>query len=220
MSDNIILPEAGFRIIPELQFKNNQAELEYHITRILGLIGDDPSRDGLRETPKRVANMYKEIYAGCHLTNAEIGIELLKVFADEDSIGGDEFPSANGDMVIVKDIPFYSTCEHHLVPFFGKAHVGYIPNGNVIGLSKIARLVDLIAKRPQIQERITKDVLNTLVSMLNPVGVMVVIEAEHLCMAMRGIKKPGTTTVTSATSGAFRDDPATRNEFMQLINRG
>jgi GTP cyclohydrolase I len=187
--------------------------IEGAIREILSAIGEDPNREGLRETPKRVAKMFLEIYAGVRKSNDEIGRELAKVFSDEEVEDVEKF----GDMVIVKDIPFYSTCEHHLVPFFGKAHVGYIPKGNVIGLSKIARLVDIIAKRPQLQERIGQDVLNTLVKMLSPVGVMVVIEAEHLCMSMRGIKKPGTKTVTSAAYGAFKNDPATRAEFMNLI---
>ena len=189
------------------------AKIEGAVYDILSAIGEDPTREGLKETPHRVAKLYAEIYAGVPKTNEEIGKELLKVFSDEEDDSTDTF----GDLVIVKDIPFYSTCEHHLVPMMGKAHVGYIPGKQVIGLSKIARLVDMVAKRPQLQERISKDVLNILVDMLKPVGVMVVIEAEHLCVSMRGIKKPGTKTVTSATYGAFKDDAKTRAEFMSLI---
>lgn len=187
--------------------------IENAVRDILTAIGENPDREGLLETPRRVAKLYSEIYAGVPKTNEQIGQELLKVFSDEGTEGADTF----GDLVIVKDIPFYSTCEHHLVPMMGKAHVGYIPGKQVIGLSKIARLVDMVAKRPQLQERISKDVLNILVDMLQPVGVMVVIEAEHLCVSMRGIKKPGTKTVTSATYGAFKDDAKTRAEFMSLI---
>jgi GTP cyclohydrolase I len=191
-------------------------QIEQAVRVILSAIGENPDREGLQETPKRVAKMFMEIYAGVNKTNDQISQELLKVFKDDETDDAEKF----GDMVIIKDIPFYSTCEHHLVPFFGKAHVGYIPSGYVIGLSKIARLVDIVAKRPQLQERIGKDVLDILVKMMDPVGVMVVIEAEHLCMSMRGIKKPGTKTVTSAAWGAFKYDPATRSEFMNLINRG
>lgn len=180
---------------------------------ILQEIGEDPEREGLKETPKRVANMYKEIYSGVTKSNEELIQELNKTFSETDKEGAEKF----GDMVIVKDIPFYSTCEHHLVPFFGKAHVAYIPNEKVIGISKIARLVEAIARRPQVQERITKDVADCLEAMLDPAGVIVVIQAEHLCMSMRGVKKPGTKTVTSAARGAFKQDQATRMEFLQLI---
>jgi len=193
-----------------------QDKIQRAIREILFAIGENPDREGLVETPKRVAKMFTEIYAGVTKTNDEIVAELSKTFTDADD-NDDEETQRFGDMVIVKDIPFYSTCEHHLVPFFGKAHVGYIPNNKVIGLSKIARLVDIIAKRPQLQERITHEVLDCLVKMLAPLGVMVVIEAEHLCMSMRGIKKPGTKTVTSATYGVFKEDMNTRQEFLKLI---
>jgi GTP cyclohydrolase I len=195
------------------QDTNVQIQIECAVRSILNAIGEDPQREGLKDTPKRVANMFKEIYGGVRKTNEQLCQELLTVFTEEDTEGTDKF----GDMVIVKDIPFYSTCEHHLVPFFGKAHVAYIPRDKIIGISKIARLVDQIAKRPQVQERISRDVLDCIVKMLQPKGVMVTIEAEHLCMSMRGIKKPGTKTVTSATYGAFATDPATRNEFLNLI---
>ena len=189
--------------------------IENAVRDILYAIGEDPNREGLKNTPNRVARMYKEIYSGVLQTNDELCTMFDTTFSDGDDDGdmSDKF----GDLVIVKDIPFYSTCEHHLVPFFGHAHVAYIPNDKIIGISKVARLLEAIARRPQVQERITKDVLDCIVKMLNPKGVMIVIEAEHLCMSMRGVKKPGTKTVTSATYGAFRDDPATRNEFLQLI---
>jgi len=191
----------------------NRENIEKAMYTVLKSLGEDPEREGLKETPKRVAKMYEEMFASVGKTNDEIISELGKTFTEKDKEGNQKF----GDMVIVRDIPFYSTCEHHLVPFFGKAHVGYIPNKKVIGLSKIARLVEAIAKRPQIQERITKEVADCLVSMLEPVGVIVVIQAEHLCMSMRGVKKPGSNTVTSAARGAFKDDQAARMEFLQLI---
>lgn len=191
----------------------DKEKVEKAIYTILQEIGENPEREGLKETPKRVARMYEEIYSGMTKSNEELILELNKTFAESDKDDAEKF----GDMVIVKDIPFYSTCEHHLVPFFGKAHVGYIPNKKVIGLSKIARLVEAIARRPQVQERITKDVADCIEKMLDPVGVIVVMQAEHLCMSMRGVKKPGTKTVTSAARGAFKEDQATRMEFLQLI---
>lgn len=188
-------------------------KVEKAIYTILQEIGENPEREGLKETPKRVARMYEEIYSGVTKSNEELILELNKTFAESDKDDAEKF----GDMVIVKDIPFYSTCEHHLIPFFGKAHIAYIPNEKVIGLSKIARLVEAIARRPQVQERITKDVADCIEKMLDPVGVIVVMQAEHLCMSMRGVKKPGTKTVTSAARGAFKEDQATRMEFLQLI---
>lgn len=188
-------------------------KVEKAIYTILQEIGENPEREGLKETPKRVARMYEEIYSGMTKSNEELILELNKTFAESDKDDAEKF----GDMVIVKDIPFYSTCEHHLVPFFGKAHIAYIPNEKVIGLSKIARLIEAIARRPQVQERITKDVADCIEKMLDPVGVIVVMQAEHLCMSMRGVKKPGTKTVTSAARGAFKEDQATRMEFLQLI---
>lgn len=190
--------------------------VEQSIREILIAIGEDPDREGLKETPKRVAKMFEEIYSGVGKTNEELIAEYGKTFMEEEA---DDDGEKFGDMVIVKDIPFYSTCEHHLVPFIGKIHVGYIPNEKIIGLSKIARLAEAIAKRPQLQERITKDIAECMDKMLEPKGVMVVIQAEHLCMAMRGVKKPGASTVTSAAHGAFKDDQSTRMEFLELIRR-
>ena len=175
------------------------------VRELLLAVGEDPDRPGLLETPARVARAYAEIFAGLHTDPADV---LTTVF-DE---GHDE-------MVIVRDIPMFSTCEHHLVPFHGVAHVGYIPNvdGQITGLSKLARLVDLYARRPQVQERLTSQVADAMVDRLRPRGVIVVINAEHLCMGMRGVRKPGAATITSAVRGAFRDSASTRAEAMSLI---
>jgi GTP cyclohydrolase I len=175
------------------------------VGEILAAIGEDPDRDGLRETPGRVARMYAEVFAGLH---ADPGDVLTTVFdADHD------------EMVLVKDIAFAAFCEHHLVPFFGNAHVGYIPNdsGQITGLSKLARLVDLYARRPQVQERLTTQIADAFEQQLKPRGVIVVVEAEHLCMSLRGVRKPGARTVTSAVRGQFRDSDSTRSEAMSLI---
>jgi GTP cyclohydrolase IA len=175
------------------------------VREILYAVGEDPDRDGLRDTPARVARMYEEIFAGL---NADPCALLTTVFeADHD------------EMVLVKDIAVASTCEHHLVPWVGVAHVGYIPNekGQITGLSKIARVVDVYAKRPQVQERLTTQVADAIESCLEPRGVIVVVEAEHLCMSIRGVKKPGAKTVTSAVRGLFRDNQPTRAEAMSLM---
>jgi len=181
------------------------AELAERAVRdLLVAIGEDPDRDGLRDTPARVARAYEEIFRGMRMTADEV---LSTTF----DLGHDE-------MVLVKDIELYSTCEHHLVPFHGVAHIGYIPNpdGRITGLSKLARLVDVFAKRPQVQERLTTQVADSLVRILEPRGAIVVMEAEHLCMSMRGVRKPGAKTTTSAVRGSLRD-PATRAEAMALI---
>ena len=181
------------------------ARAEAAVRELLLAVGEDPDRPGLRDTPARVARAYAETFAGIWQDPAQI---LATVF-DE---GHDE-------LVLVKDIPMYSTCEHHLVPFHGAAHVGYIPgeDGRVTGLSKLARVVDVYARRPQVQERMTRQIADALDTHLEPRGVLVVVEAEHLCMGMRGIRKPGSTTVTSAVRGMFRDNPATRAEAMSLV---
>ena len=164
----------------------SDSPIEDAVRTILGEIGEDPDREGLKETPKRIAKMYEEIFAG--LTQ-EPGDHLEVTFEDED----------HNELVLVKDIPFYSMCEHHFVPFFGKAHVGYIPkSGRLTGLSKLARVVETVAKRPQLQERITSTVADIIMEKLDPMGVIVIVEAEHMCMTMRGVKKPGSKTVTSA----------------------
>jgi GTP cyclohydrolase IA len=180
--------------------------IEDAIGSILKAIGEDPGRDGLVRTPRRVADMYAELFSGLHKDPAD---ELEVVF------------EANHDeMIMVKDIPLGSLCEHHLIPFIGSAHVAYIPNesGQITGLAKLARLVDVLSKRPQVQERLTTQIADTIEKSLNPRGVLVVIEAEHLCMSMRGVRKPGSKTVTSSVRGMFRRNEATRAEAMGLIH--
>jgi GTP cyclohydrolase IA len=174
------------------------------ITRLLAGIGEDPSREGLLKTPERVARSL-EYLTGGYRTNVT------------DVINGALFTVDYNEMVIVRDIDFYSLCEHHLLPFFGKCHVAYIPNGKVIGLSKVPRLVDMFARRLQLQERMTNQIAETIRETIQPLGVAVVCEGTHLCMAMRGVEKQQSTTVTSAMLGVFHDDPRTRGEFLQLI---
>lgn len=202
--------------------QKNQSEVlkkrEELIGELLASVGEDTQREGLLETPHRVAKMYNEIFGGYDIDPANF---LKKVF--EDDAGIEDFDESNPDynqgMVIVRDIAFYSHCEHHMVPFFGKVHVGYIPGKKVVGLSKIARVVDAYARRLQIQERLTKQIADILWEELDPQGVIVVIEAEHLCMKMRGIKNPCADTVTSAVRGIFKEYP-TRQEFFQLMRKG
>lgn len=170
---------------------------------ILEAIGEDPSREGLADTPRRVAEMYIKMFEGLH----EDPTRHLKVTFDE----------KHEEMVIVKNIAFYSMCEHHLLPFSGKAHVGYTPHGKVVGISKLVRVVEGFAKRPQLQERMTSQIADSIMNALNPFGVAVVIEAEHTCMAMRGVQKPGSSIITSAMRGSFRKNEAQRAEFMSLI---
>lgn len=178
---------------------------ENAIRELLIAIGEDPDREGLRDTPARVARSYEEIFAGLHL--------------DPDEVLQTTFDEHHDELVLVKDIPLYSTCEHHLVTWHGSAAVGYIPgsDGRITGLSKLARVVDLYAKRPQVQERLTSQVADAVMRKLEPQGVIVVVEAEHLCMAMRGVRKPGSVTMTSAVRGIFKSDPRTRAEAMSLI---
>jgi GTP cyclohydrolase I len=186
----------------------DKERIERAVREILFAIGEDPDRDGLQRTPRRVAEMYAEIAGGLFDDPAR---HLVVTFeADHD------------EMVMVRDIPLFSICEHHLVPFHGKAHVAYIPgaDGRITGLSKLARLVDGFAKRPQVQERLTTQVADAIAEALQPLGVFVVIEAEHLCMSMRGVKKPGSTTITSAVRGLFKDNPATRAEAMSFLGIG
>lgn len=183
----------------------DQARAEAAVRELLIAVGEDPDREGLRDTPGRVARAYEETFAGLYVDPSEV---LGRTFNEE-----------HRELVLVRDIPIYSTCEHHLVPFHGVAHIGYIPgeSGTVTGLSKLARLVDLYAKRPQVQERLTSQVADALRDKLQPTGVIVVIECEHLCMAMRGIRKPGAITTTSAVRGSFRANASTRAEAMRLI---
>jgi GTP cyclohydrolase I len=190
---------------PELGEAFDEKKIEDGVRLILEGIGEDPERGGLRETPARVARMYREIFAG-------IGADASRLVTVVEGADHDE-------MIMVRDIPLFSMCEHHLVPFSGKAHVAYIPNKaqQITGLSKIARVVDLLSKRPQVQERLTTQIAEALDTALEPRGVFVVLEAEHFCMTMRGIKKPGALTVTSAVRGLFRTDARTRQEAMQHI---
>jgi GTP cyclohydrolase I len=184
------------------------ARIEKAVRELLIAIGEDPDRDGLVRTPRRVAEMYVEIFGGLH----ENPCEHLTV----------TFEANHDEMVLVRDIPLYSVCEHHLAPFHGFAHVAYIPNedGRITGLSKLARLVDGFAKRPQVQERLTTQIADALVDALQPRGAFVLIQAEHLCMSMRGVRKPGSLTITSAVRGLFKDNPATRAEVMSLLGPG
>ena len=178
---------------------------ERAVRELLVAIGEDPTREGLQQTPARVARSYAEIFAGLH--------------ADPDDVLETTFDEHHDELVLVKDIPLYSTCEHHLVTWHGTAAVGYVPgdDGRITGLSKLARLVDLYAKRPQVQERLTSQVADAVMRRLEPRGVIVVVEAEHLCMAMRGVRKPGARTMTSAVRGIFKSDPRTRAEALSLI---
>jgi GTP cyclohydrolase I len=180
--------------------------IEGLVAQLLEAIGEDPTREGLLATPRRVAKMYKELFAGM---DEDPERHLTVTFAVE-----------HDEMVMVRDIPFASLCEHHMIPFMGKVHVGYIPgpDGRVTGLSKLARLVDSYAHRLQVQERMTTQIADAMEKVLVPLGVLVVVEAEHLCMAMRGVKKPGTLTITSAVRGMFRDDPRTRAEAMEFVH--
>ena len=181
----------------------DQQKIEQGVRLILEGIGENPDREGLLKTPARVARMYEEICSGLSTDPAE----YFETTFDE----------GQRDMVLVKDIPFYSICEHHLVPFFGKAHIGYIPNGTIVGLSKIPRVVECFARRLQLQERLTSQIKDCLQEVLNPLGVAVVIEAQHLCMSMRGIQKQNSVTTTSEFTGAFLKNENTRQEFMHLI---
>lgn len=184
----------------------DRAKIEEAVRLLLEGIGEDVNREGLKDTPDRIARMYEEIYAGM---DEDAGEHLKKTFLVD-----------NNEMVIVKDIIFYSTCEHHMMPFYGKAHVAYIPNGRVVGISKLARTVEVYAKRLQIQEKMTGQIADAIIKYLEPLGVMVVVEAEHMCMTMRGIKKPGSKTVTMATRGVFKDNEALRNQFFNMMHIG
>ena len=185
--------------------KFDQARAEAAVRELLIAVGEDPDREGLVETPARVARAYAEVFAGLH---EDPKVHLEKSFSEN-----------HRELVLVRDIPIYSTCEHHLVPFYGVAHIGYIPgqDGKVTGLSKLARVADMYAKRPQVQERLTAQIADAIVEKLDASAVIVVIECEHLCMAMRGIRKPGATTTTSAVRGGFQNNAASRAEVMSLI---
>ena len=188
---------------------NTQADKEFEelIRRELELIGEDPKREGLRMTPLRVANAMKFLTEGYSSSAEEV-------------VGKGIFKEEHDNMIMVRDIELYSMCEHHMLPFFGKAHVAYIPNGKIVGLSKIPRIVDVYARRLQVQERLTEQIAEGLCRVLRPAGVGVVIEAYHLCMMMRGVQKQNSKTITSALTGAFREDPKTRDEFLRLAHNG
>ena len=194
--------------VRRLERKFDRERIVRAVREILEAIGEDPDRQGIARTPERVADMYAEIFAGL---NVDASLEMDVVFDEE-----------HDEMILIRDIPLYSVCEHHLLPWVGQAHVAYIPNkqGHITGLSKIARVVDTLSKRPQVQERLTTQIADAIEKALDPRGVLVVIEAEHLCMTMRGIKKPGAQTVTSAIRGIFRRSEASRAEAMGLIGRG
>lgn len=185
----------------------NQDKIKLAMASIIEAIGENPLREGIKDTPRRVAEMYAELFSGLDADpKAELAVD---------------FGEGYEEMVILRDIPFYSMCEHHLLPFYGVAHVGYIPSsgGRVIGVSKLARVVEICARRPQLQERMTRQIADAIFEALQPDGVAVVIQAEHLCMVMRGIKKPGTTVITSSVRGNFRSKVATRSEFLSLIQK-
>jgi GTP cyclohydrolase I len=181
----------------------DHARIERAVREILAAVGEDPDREGLLETPARVARMYAEMFSGLH---EDPRIHLKKVFTEK-----------YDEVVLVKDISFNSMCEHHMLPFYGKAHIGYVPQGKVLGLSKLARVVEVVSKRPQVQERMTETIADLMVSELNPKGVAVVVEASHSCMTIRGVKKPGSMCVTSAMRGLFRSNLSSRSEVMTLI---
>ena len=184
----------------------NKKKIEKGVKLILEGIGEDSERPGIKDTPKRVAKLYEDIFSGLSTPTDEI----LKPIEGE----------SHDEMVLIKDIPFYSVCEHHLLPFIGKAHVAYVPSkGKIVGLSKLARAVEIFAKRPQVQERLTAQLADLIMKKLKPRGAMVIVDAEHLCMSMRGVKKPGTRTVTSAVRGIFRTKESTRIEVLELINK-
>lgn len=202
------VPSGGVTDSSTLARVRDGTKIEQGVRLILEGIGDDAGREGVAETPARVARMFEEIFAG-------VGVDASEIVTVVAGAGHDE-------MVMVHDIPLYSMCEHHLIPFVGKAHVAYVPNrdGRITGLSKIARLVDVLSKKPQVQERLTTEIADTLDDALAPRGVFVVIEAEHLCMTMRGVRKPGSITSTSSVRGVFRTDARTRAEAFELIRRG
>ncbi len=183
--------------------KVDHARLRRAVREILLAVGEDPDREGLLETPDRVARMYAEVFAGLHTNPA---IFLQKTFTQK-----------HDEMVLVKDIEFASSCEHHLLPFFGKAHIAYLPNGRIVGLSKLARVVDAVARRPQVQERMTEEIADLVMTHLKARGVGVIVEAAHTCMSVRGVRKPGAMTITSSMRGGFLDHPPTRAELMSLV---
>src|SRR5688572_26753776 len=208
---SLCIPESCFdrpiKPSPSRTFKSSSAEFEDLVERQLMLLGEDPSRDGLQRTPARVAKAFAELTSGYWKTPEAI-------------LNGALFEVKSDEMVIVRDIDFYSLCEHHMLPFFGKCHIGYLPGEKVIGLSKLPRLVELYARRLQVQERLTVQIAETILEYSGAQGVGVVIEAQHLCMLMRGVQKQNSYAITSSMLGSFRDDSRTRAEFLELVNRG
>jgi len=181
----------------------DQERIERAVHEIISAIGENPDREGLLETPRRMAEMYGELFSG--------------VDCDPKDVLAKSFEESHKEMVVLKDVPFYSLCEHHFLPFHGSAHVGYVPDGRVVGVSKLARAIDIVARRPQLQERLTSQIADAIMDGLAPDGVAVVIEAEHLCMTMRGVQKPGAVMITSAMRGGFRRRGVTRSEFLALV---
>lgn len=204
----------------------DQKKIEQAVRLLLEGIGEDPDREGLVETPKRIARMYEEIFGGMcedakeHLAK-QFSVDEVMESEEENKLSGAEKSTGQQDkaMVLEKDITFYSMCEHHLLPFYGKAHVAYIPDGSVVGLSKLARTVEVFARRPQIQERMTAQIADAIMEHLHPKGVMVMVEAEHMCMTMRGVKKPGSQTITTAMRGVFQDSTQLQTQFMTFLAR-
>ena len=188
----------------KLEGSIDRNRIEKAVREIIEAIGENPTREGLLETPRRIAEMYAELFEGLY----QDPLEVLRVGFEEEE---------HQEMVILRDIPFYSLCEHHFLPFHGVAHIGYIPERRIVGISKLARVVEILARRPQLQERLTGQIADVIMEGLKPKGVGVVVEAEHLCMTMRGIKKPGSIVVTSANRGLFRRNMATRQEFLSLV---
>jgi GTP cyclohydrolase I len=197
------MPDKGTSATPPADQKVDLPRIERAMREVLAAVGEDPDREGLLETPARVARMYAEMFSGLHADPRE---HLQKFFTEK-----------YDEVVLVRDISFCSMCEHHLLPFTGKAHIGYMPNGKVVGLSKLARVVEVVARRPQVQERMTETIADLLVSELDAKGVAVVVEATHSCMTIRGVRKPGSLCVTSAMKGIFRSNLSSRSEIMQLI---
>jgi GTP cyclohydrolase I len=181
----------------------DQERIKAAVREIIAAIGEDPSREGLVETPRRIAQMYADLFSG--------------LYEDPRAVLATGFQESHKEMVVLKNIPFYSLCEHHFLPFHGRAHVGYVPEGRIVGVSKIARAIDILARRPQMQERLTSQIADAIMEGLQPDGAAVVIEAEHLCLSMRGAQKPGTVMVTSAIRGGFRRRGVTRSEFLSLV---
>ena len=199
-----VLEETPHRMTQTAIAGIDQARIARAVIEIIEAIGEDPDREGLAETPRRIAQMYAQLFSGLH--------------EDPRAVLSRGFEESHKEMVILKDIPFYSLCEHHLLPFHGRAHVGYVPEGRIVGVSKIARAIDILARRPQMQERLTGQIADALMDGIGPDGVAVVIEAEHLCMTMRGVQKSGAVMITSAIRGGFRRRGVTRSEFLALVH--